>query len=245
MWPVHGIAGLHPRSPCQLGWQSSARVSETKRTSCLVGRDSIFGIAPRYGLDCRGIELRWGRDFPLLSRPALEKPSRLHNGYRLFFRGVKRPGRGVDHPPHLLPRLKSRAIPLFPFLAFMACCRVNFTLPIPLPPTSVTWLQLLRKQTNTGTPTALTAEIHCNAHAISRSLPTCDISLGSLTVPTPGAGDFAELLLIYMLCLFSLPCFNQFNSIGWKQHMKHCHYCGWWSIVKWNLIQWISRSCRV
>ena len=23
-----------------------------------------------------------------------------------FFPGVKRPGRGVDHPPHLAPRLK-------------------------------------------------------------------------------------------------------------------------------------------
>ena len=38
------------------------------------GPDSVLGIAPRYGLDGPGIELRWGRDFPLLSRPALENP---------------------------------------------------------------------------------------------------------------------------------------------------------------------------
>jgi hypothetical protein len=33
--------------------------------------DSVVGIATRYGLDDPGIESRWGRDFPHLSRPAL------------------------------------------------------------------------------------------------------------------------------------------------------------------------------
>ena len=33
-------------------------------------------------------------------------PSLPYNGYRVSFPGVKRPGRGVDHPPHLAPRLK-------------------------------------------------------------------------------------------------------------------------------------------
>ena len=33
-------------------------------------------------------------------------PSLLHNGYRVFVPGVKRPGCGVNHPPHLAPRLK-------------------------------------------------------------------------------------------------------------------------------------------
>ena len=36
-----------------------------------VGGDSSVGIATRYGLDGPGIESRWGRDFPHLSRPAL------------------------------------------------------------------------------------------------------------------------------------------------------------------------------
>ena len=36
-----------------------------------MGRDSSAGIATRYGLDGPGIEFRWGRDFPHLSRPAL------------------------------------------------------------------------------------------------------------------------------------------------------------------------------
>ena len=49
-----------------------------------MGRDSSVGIATRYGLDSPGIESRWRRDFPHPSRPAL---------------GLKRPERGVDHPP--------------------------------------------------------------------------------------------------------------------------------------------------
>jgi len=36
-----------------------------------MGRDSSVGIATRYGLDGPGIEFRWGRDFPHLSRRAL------------------------------------------------------------------------------------------------------------------------------------------------------------------------------
>ena len=33
---------------------------------------SVVGIATDYGLDGSGIESRWGRDFPHLSRPATE-----------------------------------------------------------------------------------------------------------------------------------------------------------------------------
>jgi hypothetical protein len=51
----------------------------------------LFGIATDYGLDSPGIESRWGRDFSHTSRPALGPPG--------SFLGVKRPGRGADHPP--------------------------------------------------------------------------------------------------------------------------------------------------
>jgi len=33
-------------------------------------------------------------------------PSLLYSGYWVSFPGVKLPGRGVDHPPHLVLRLK-------------------------------------------------------------------------------------------------------------------------------------------
>ena len=50
----------------------AARFSETSvYLYRIVGRDSPVGIATRYGLDRLGIESRWGRDFPHLSRPAL------------------------------------------------------------------------------------------------------------------------------------------------------------------------------
>jgi hypothetical protein len=35
------------------------------------GRDSLVGIATRYGLEDPGIDSRWGRDFPQPFRPAL------------------------------------------------------------------------------------------------------------------------------------------------------------------------------
>ena len=39
---------------------------------CLMfGPGSVVGIATAYGLDGPGIESRWGRDYPRLSRPAL------------------------------------------------------------------------------------------------------------------------------------------------------------------------------
>jgi hypothetical protein len=77
--------------------------------------DGAVGIATRFGLEGPGIESRWGRDFPHLSRPAPRPTQLLYNGYRIF-PGIKRPGRGVDHPPpSSVPRFKekSRAISLF------------------------------------------------------------------------------------------------------------------------------------
>ena len=58
---------------------------------------SSVGIAIRYGLDEPGIEFRWGEIFfTLPDRPYV---------YRVSLPEVKRQGRGVDHPPHLAPRL--------------------------------------------------------------------------------------------------------------------------------------------
>jgi len=93
---------------------------------CTYGRWA--GIAARSGLDGPGIESRWWARF---STPVQTGPG-AHQAYYTMgtwsFPEVKRPGRGVDHPPHLVPRLrKSRAIPLLPLWAFVACSRLNFT----------------------------------------------------------------------------------------------------------------------
>jgi hypothetical protein len=61
------------------------------------GPGSSVGIATGYRQDSPGIESLWGRDFLHMSRPALGPPNPLYNGYWVF-QGVKRPGRGDDHP---------------------------------------------------------------------------------------------------------------------------------------------------
>jgi hypothetical protein len=72
----------------------------------VVGRDSSVGIATRYGLDGPAIESRWGRVFSHPSRPAL-RPTQLPIQWVTgLCRGVERPGRGVDYPAHLAPKLR-------------------------------------------------------------------------------------------------------------------------------------------
>ena len=72
-------------------------------------RGSSVGIATRYGLDGPGIESRWGARF---SAPAQTSPGAHPDSYTIgtgsLCPGVQRPGRGVDHPHHLVPRLKKK-----------------------------------------------------------------------------------------------------------------------------------------
>jgi len=73
-----------------------------------VGRDSSVSTATRYGLDGPEIESQWGVRFsgPVQTGPGAH-PASYTTGTASFSWGVKRPGRGVDHPPpHLAPRLK-------------------------------------------------------------------------------------------------------------------------------------------
>jgi len=71
-----------------------------------IGLDFSVGIAIHYQLDCRGIESRWRRDFPHPSRPALGAHPASYTMGTGSFPGVKRPGRGFDHPLNLAPSLK-------------------------------------------------------------------------------------------------------------------------------------------
>jgi len=76
---------------------------------CLsVGRDSSVGIATRYGLNGQGIESWWGRDFPHASRPVLGPTQPPIQWLPGLSRGVKRPGRDVDHPPPSSAEVKEK-----------------------------------------------------------------------------------------------------------------------------------------
>jgi len=62
--------------------------------------------ATRYELDGPGIESWWGGEI-FRTRPdgPGAHPVSCTMGIGSF-PGIKRPGRGVDHPPHIMPRLK-------------------------------------------------------------------------------------------------------------------------------------------
>jgi hypothetical protein len=73
-----------------------------------MGHDNSVGIATSYGLDGPG----GGDRIPLgarFSAPVQTGPEVHPASYTMgtgSFPRVKRPGRGVDHPPHLAPRSK-------------------------------------------------------------------------------------------------------------------------------------------
>jgi hypothetical protein len=73
-----------------------------------VGRDSSVGIATRYGLNGPGIESRWGARFsaPVQTGPGAHPASCTMGTGSLP--GVKRPGRGVDHPLSSSAEIKDR-----------------------------------------------------------------------------------------------------------------------------------------
>jgi len=60
---------------------------------------SVVGIATGYWLDGPGIESRWKRDFPHLSRPALGPTQPLVQWIPGLSRGKERPGRDADPSP--------------------------------------------------------------------------------------------------------------------------------------------------
>ena len=98
-----------------------------------MGWDSSVGIATRFGLDVPGSNPGGGENFPHPSRPA-KAPTQLPIEWlpRLS-RGVKRPGRGVDHPPPFSAEVKER-IELYLYSPSGTSWPVQrWALPLPLP----------------------------------------------------------------------------------------------------------------
>jgi hypothetical protein len=84
-------------------------VTENKMDRVCSGQDSSVGTVTRYGLEGPGIETRWGGG-ARFSAPVQTGRGAHPASYTMdtvsLIPGVKRPGRGVDHPPHPAPRLK-------------------------------------------------------------------------------------------------------------------------------------------
>jgi hypothetical protein len=84
-----------------------------------------------YMLDSPRIESRWRRDFPLPFRPALGSTQSPIQWVPGLLPGGKAAGPWRSaRTPYLVPILKSRTIPPLHPWAFVACSRVNFTLPL-------------------------------------------------------------------------------------------------------------------
>jgi hypothetical protein len=69
---------------------------------------SVVGIATAYGLNGPGIESRWGRDFPHLSRPALRPTQPPVQCVPGLSGGKVRPGRDADLSPLSSTEVKNR-----------------------------------------------------------------------------------------------------------------------------------------
>jgi hypothetical protein len=90
-------------------------------------RDNAVGIATGYGLDCPGIESRWGRDFAYLSRLAL-RPTQPPIQWVPCLSGDKAAGAWRWSPTPSSAEVKERVeLYLYPLWAFVACSRVNLT----------------------------------------------------------------------------------------------------------------------
>ena len=84
----------------------------------------------------------------LLHHTPVDHPTSYTMGTRSISWGIKRPGRGVNHPPSSSAEVKeSSSILLVPLWAFMICSRANFNSPYAYRRLQISCSQLREKET--------------------------------------------------------------------------------------------------
>jgi hypothetical protein len=73
-----------------------------------MGRESVVGVAARYGLTVLGSNSDGSEIFRTRPYWPWGPPSLLYNEWRVSFPGVKRPGCGINHPPPSSTEVKER-----------------------------------------------------------------------------------------------------------------------------------------
>ena len=85
--------------------KKNRKLPENHQNCYTLSRDSAVGIADRYGLYGPRSNPGGGEIFPPIQTGPGDHPASFTMGVG-YFPGIKRLGRGFDHPPHLVPRLK-------------------------------------------------------------------------------------------------------------------------------------------
>jgi hypothetical protein len=99
-------------------------------TNCHVGRDSSVGIATRYVLEGPRIESQQGEISPTVQTGPGTHPASYTTGTGSFPM-VKRPGRGVDHPPPSSAEVKERVELYIYSPSGPSWSVIGWTLPLP------------------------------------------------------------------------------------------------------------------
>ena len=110
-----------------LHWLFSVIIDSYRLLSVTIDSYSVRRLAT--GWEVRGSNPGGDEIFRICRYGPWGPPSLLYNGYQASFKGVKRVGRGVDHPPPSPAEIKKRVERYNNFLppAFMAYYGVNFT----------------------------------------------------------------------------------------------------------------------
>ena len=85
-----------------------ARVIQTVSLAQISPSNPLFGVAIRYGLEGRGLNLGEGEIFRTRPNQSYGPPSLLYKVYRVSFPGLKWTERGVNHPPLSNAEVKER-----------------------------------------------------------------------------------------------------------------------------------------